>query len=392
MSSAERIEMILMIFWILIFLILYSYVGYPSILFVLEFLRKHKRSDEEEKSGYDYPTVSLIISAYNEEKVIEKKIENSLELDYPKDRLKIIVVSDGSTDNTDSITRKYSTKFDNVKLVRVKKHCGKNIALNEALPNTSGEIIVFSDANSMYKKDAIKNLVKQFSKKKVGCVIGELKYVNTDSSNVSQGEGLYWRYESFIKILESCLRLLLAGNGSIFAIRKELYSVLEPDVPNDLQIPLEIGHKGYEVIYEPKAIAIEKTTESLREEFKGKRRIINRGLIGFLKLRKKVKGLKLFGFISHKLLRWLGGIFLILIFLLNVFLWDFNFYRIIFLLQLIFYGSAGVGVYLQWKEIRCRIFYIPFYFCLVNLAALVALFEFLLGKRYSIWEKASTTR
>ena len=375
------------IFWTAVVIVAYIYFGYPLFLIVLSMFKKEKRERKE-----IIPRVTLVISAYNEEKIIEKKIKNSLELNYPQDKLEIIVVSDESIDNTDGIVKRYSSRFDNVKLVKVEGRSGKNIALNKALPHTSGDIIVFSDANSMYEGEAIKNLVKYFGKKEVGCVIGELKYVNTDSSNVSQGESLYWKYESFIKRLESRLRLLLVGNGSIFAIRKELCLLLKPDVPNDLQIPLEIGHEGYEVIYEPKAIAIEEAARSSKEEFRRKVRIINRGLIGFLKLRKKVKGWRLFGFISHKLLRWLAGIFLILIFLLNIFLVGFSFYRIIFLLQLLFYGLAGIGAYFQWRRIQCGFLYVPFYFFLVNLTALVALFEFLLGKRYSVWEKASTTR
>lgn len=366
-------------------IVVYMYFGYPALLTVLSAFKKERREKKDIA-----PMVTLIISAYNEEKIIEKKIENSLELNYPKDRLEIMVISDGSVDNTDGIVRGYSSKFDNVRLLRVEGRGGKNVALNRGLPHTSGDIIVFSDANSMYEGDAIKNLIEHFSKKEVGCVVGQLKYMNTENSDAGQGEALYWKYESFIKRLESRLGLLLVGNGSIFAIRKELYPVLEPDVPNDLQIPLEIGHNSHEVIYEPKAIAAEELAKSLTEEFKRKVRVINRGLIGFLKLRKKVKGLRLFGFISHKLLRWLADIFLILIFVSNMFLIGFSSYRIIFLLQLIFYGSAGVGLYFQWKRIRCRIFYPPFYFCLVNLTAFIASLEFLLGKRYSAWEKIST--
>lgn len=379
--------MLKIVFWTAVTIVIYIYFGYPLFLTLWSIFKREERERRE-----IIPRVTLIISAYNEEQIIEKKIENSLELSYPKDKLEIIVVSDGSTDNTDGIAKKYSSEFDNVKLVRVEGRVGKNIALNKVLPHVSGDITVFSDANSMYEGDAIKNLVKYFDKKEIGCVVGKLRYVNTGSSNVSQGEGLYWKYESFIKRLESRLGLLLVGNGSIFAIRKELYSLLEPDVPNDLQTPLEIGHRGYEVIYEPRAVAIEKAAESSKEEFRRKVRTINRGLIGFLKLRKKVKGLRLFGFISHKLLRWLAGTFLVLIFLSNIFLVGSNFYRIVFLLQLLFYGLAGVGTYFQWRRIQFRIFCAPFYFCLVNLTAFVALFEFLLGKRYSIWQKASTAR
>ncbi len=379
--------MLKIIFWTAVTTVVYIYFGYPLFLALWSMFKREERERRE-----IVPGVTLIISAYNEEQILEKKIENSLELSYPKDKLDIIVVSDGSTDNTDGIAKRYSSQFDSVKLVRVEGRVGKNIALNKVLPHVSGDIMVFSDANSMYEEDAIRNLVSYFDKKQVGCVVGRLKYVDTGSSNVSRGESLYWKYESFIKRLESRLGLLLAGNGSIFAIRKELYSPLEPDVPNDLQTPLEIGHGGYEVIYEPRAVAIEKTVESSKEEFRRKVRTINRGLIGFLKLHKKVKGLRLFGFVSHKFLRWLAGIFLILIFLSNIFLVGLSFYRTVFLLQLLFYGLAGIGMYLQWRRIQYGIFCAPFYFCLVNLTALVALFEFLLGKRYSIWQKASRTR
>ncbi len=383
--------MALVSFWIFVVLILYSYFGYPLILCFLILLKK-KEIYQGDTMVCNYPTVSLIVSAYNEEKVIEDKIRNSLALDYPKDKLQIVVVSDGSTDNTDSIVKRYSSNFDNVKLIRVEGRIGKDLALNKAIPEISGTVVIFSDANSIYLKDAVKNLLRHFRRGKVGCVVGELRYIGVQNSDVSQGESLYWKYESLIKRAESQLGSLLVGNGSIFAIRKELYSTMELNVANDFQIPMEIGAKRYEVIYEPDAIAIEKAAISSKEEFRRKVRIINQGLAGSLNLRRKIMGLRLFQLVSHKLLRWLVAIFLILIFLSNIFMIDSNFYRIFLLLQLSFYGLAGLGAYLQWKEFRCRIFYIPFYFCLVNFAALVALFEFLSGKRYSVWNVAPTTR
>ena len=376
------------VFWLASAIVLYVYVGYPLFLIILSFFKKEKK--EGEKEGKIYPPVALIISVYNEEKVIEEKIKNTLTLNYPEDMLEIVLVSDGSEDRTNEIIRNYSSKFDNIKLYVVKPHLGKNIALNKILPLISSEIIIFSDANSMYEKDSIKRLVRYFADDKIGCVIGELRYINKDGDkfNFDRGEGLYWKYESTIKRLESRLSSVLVANGSIFAIKRELYSVLEPDMANDFQIPMEIGNKGYKIVYEPEAVAYEKSATTSHEEFERKLRIINRGWMIFLKLHRKINGLRLFEFISHKLLRWLVGIFLILIFLSNIFLTDYPFYMTTFLLQLVFYGMAVIGIFFT----KYKVFYLPFYFCLINFASLIALFNFLRGKRYITWKSASTTR
>jgi len=374
------------IFWLAITILLYIYVGYPLFLIILSFFKKEKKG--EEKGEKIYPLVALIISVYNEEKVIEEKIKNALFLNYPREKLEIVIVSDGSEDRTNEIIKNYSSKFNNIKLYVVKPHLGKNIALNKVLPLISSEIVVFSDANSMYEKDSIKRLVRYFADDKIGCVVGELRYINKDKFNFGKGESLYWKYESAIKMLESRLGSVLVANGSIFAIRRGLYSPLEPDVANDFQLPMEIGNKGYRIIYEPKAVAYEKPAANSREEFERKLRIINRGWTAFLKLYRKINGLRLFQFISHKLLRWLMGIFLILIFLSNIFLIDYPFYGVIFFLQLIFYGMALMGTFFP----RYKVFHLPFYFCLINFTSLVALFNFLRGKRYITWKSASTTR
>jgi len=375
--------MLEVIFFILIAIILYVYIGYPLIL---QLLSSFGKTIEKENI---FPIVTLFIPAHNEAEVIRQKIENSLNLDYPRKKLEIIVASDGSTDGTGDIVREYAEI--GVLFFESKKRGGKNSLINRYINNATGEIIIFTDANSFYKEAAIKKLVINFNDKSVGCVVGNLKYIDKKTS-VGKGEGLYFRYESMIKMLESRHGTLVAATGSIYAIRKSLFTPLDMDVANDLAHPIQIAASGYKVVFEPEAVVYEKATSSPAEEFKRRARIVTRGLTAFLRYRKKyrmIRGMWGFCFVSHKLIRWFVPFLLIALFLTNLFLYS-SFFKFTLYGQIGFYGAALAGAF--FKEKTGKVFSIPFYFCLINFAALMGIIKYFKGARESVWEVAKTTR
>ncbi|MDD4364019.1 MAG: glycosyltransferase family 2 protein, partial [Atribacterota bacterium] len=234
----------IIIYYFSILLLSYIYLGYPLSLYSLSLFKKYNIIY---LVGY-LPSVSIIIAAYNEEKVIEDKIKNTLELDYPKEKLEIIVFSDSSKDNTDDIVKRYEKV--GVKLLRIEGRKGKTFCQNRAVKHAKGEIVVFSDANSIYQSDAIKKLVRNFADKQIGCVSGELKYFSSDNNNDKNSEGFYWKYEKMIKRLESKNSSLVGANGAIYAVRKKLYVFLEDFAISDFTEPLMIFKNGCRVIYE----------------------------------------------------------------------------------------------------------------------------------------------
>lgn len=379
------------IFWFNLGLVFYIYLGYPLTILMLAKLSKKSPVNKKDFT----PLVSLIIPAYNEEKVIREKLKNSLSLNYPQDKLEIIVISDCSTDETDEIVNEFIPQ--GVNLIVQEERVGKIPALNKAVSQAEGEIIVFSDANSIYEKEAIRKLVRNFNDGRVGCVCGELKYItqNTSSSSAQLGENLYWRYEKFLKTKESQLHSLLIVNGSIYAIRKELFLPIDESLADDFVSPMQIAAKRWSVVYEPEAVAVEKASFLMKEQFKQKSRIIAQGYKATLKLSKVIFSsgwLRIFEFLFHKLLRWLVPLFLVSIFVSNLFLLNYQFYQIVFIMQLIFYLFALIGRVLQKQKKWMGIFYVAFYFCMVNFASVVGLFNFLTNREKRIWEKAESTR
>lgn len=376
------------VFWSSLAIVLYSYIGYPLLLFFIKVLRRNGRY----ASNNDYrPTVCLLISAYNEEKVLRKKIENSLGLNYPNDKLRVLVASDGSDDRTVAIAGDYEDL--GVEVFHRHQRTGKSAVLNDVMESIEEEVVVFTDANSLFAEDAIEKLVSHFQNPNIGCVVGKLRYVDKHTTSVSKGEGLYWRYEGLLSRLESSLGSVLVANGSIFAIRRDLFTKLCPEVANDFQLPIEIGSRGYGVLYESEAMAFERSAIFWQEEFKRKVRIVLRGLTGYSLMRKKLAGLRSFQFFSHKLLRWVIGPLLFVALASNVMLvGESSFYSVMLALQVVFYLAALNG----WRVRRARkphpLFYVPFYFTMVNLAAGVALAKFLSGERQSTWDKAESAR
>jgi len=377
--------MIEVLFWIFILIITYVYFCYPFLLFILSKLRHASTIHKVEIT----PTVSLIVAAYNEEKVIGRKIENSLELNYPRDNLEIIIASDGSTDTTNEIVKQYADQ--GVKLVALETIQGKSAVQNLAVSEAHSDIIIFTDANVILQPDAVSKIVNNFGDEKIGCVVGKVTYLNEKDTSVSKGEGVYWQYELFLRKKESDLGNLAMGSGPIMAIRGELFEPIDPNVGEDFVLPVQVVIEGYRVIYEPEAVSEEILfQDSPNSMFKSKMRIISKDLRGLVLNREILNPflypLYAWGLISHKLLRWLVPYFLILILIANPFLLPFHIYQIIFILQIVFYLSALTGYLWQRKAKLPFIFGIPFSFCLVNLAALVGVARFLMGKKSGQWE------
>jgi cellulose synthase/poly-beta-1,6-N-acetylglucosamine synthase-like glycosyltransferase len=377
-----------LLFWGSVTVILYIYAGYPGLLYIIGKLRKRPDAvlDQDVK-----PSVCLIISAFNEEKVLRAKIENSLSLQYPADKLSIVVASDGSTDRTVAIVEDFAEY--GVRLYSAPRRRGKSAVLNEVITHLTEEIIVFTDANSLFDRDAVSKLARNFADPSIGCVIGKLRYVDREKSSVGKAEGAYWTYEGIISRLESALKSVLVANGSIFAIRRGLFQELYPEVANDFQIPIDIASRGMGVVYEPQAVAMEHATEYWREEFQRKVRIILRGLTGFSVLRYKIRGFRLWQFWSHKLLRWMVGVFLVTAFVADVaLLGSAKIYAVLLVGQVLFYLSALIGWGLRNVRKPWRLFNIPFYFTVVNCAAMTGIVKFIMGQRLTVWEKAESTR
>jgi len=357
------------VFWILIGLCIYHLVGYPILISILSLFFKQKTRSKEIT-----PKVSLIIAAYNEEPVIEKKIKNSLKLDYPN--LEIIVVSDGSTDNTNKICKKYKK----IKLIEIKQRAGKINALNTAVPQAKGEILVFSDANVYYKEDCIKQLVKHFNDPKVGCVTGHVKLIAKQGKH-KQGEGIYTRIERLIQIKESELSSVIGLDGAMYSLKKELYQPLGNYFIEDFIMGMNIIKQGYRVIYEKNAKAIEQSALSIKDEFKRKSRIVAGGFQSLKSLFFLIKyPLILFQFISHKLLRWLLSIFMILIFILNIILISNPVYQITLYLQILLYLFTIIGSIIP-------IFSPFFYFTTMQIASFWGFFKYFFKLQKVTWTK-----
>jgi len=376
----------LFLFWASLALVVYTYAGYPALLYLMGRLRARRGASAPDVRT---PSVCLIISAFNEENVIRQKIENSLALDR-SGPMSIVVASDGSTDRTVAIAREYEDHGVRVHQAPVRR--GKNTTLNEVVRTVTADVIVFTDANSLLARDAIVHLLARFTDATVGCVVGELKYAD-DTTSVGRGESLYWSYESRVKLWESRLGSVLVANGSIFAVRRVLFRDFFNDVANDFQTPFDVANLGFGTVYEPAAVAVERSAELWEEEFDRKVRIVLRGLTGFGRLHSRMHGLRLWQFVSHKLIRWCVGIVLGVTLISTVVLAQHSTGFAVFLaLQLACYAAALGGWLMRRRATMPRALQVPFYFTMVNCAALIAMGRFLTGGRQVVWEKAESTR
>ena len=373
------------LFWLCVGLILWVYAGYPLLLWVMHLLRPARHAHG---NGLE-PEVTLVISAYNEAGVIRQKIENSLALDYARHKLDIVVISDCSDDGTDAIVRTYEAQ--GVRLLRMHERGGKTAGLNAAVPRARGEIVIFSDANAMYDRQVVRHLVRNFADPQTGCVTGESRYNLEGATDSTQSENLYWRYELALKKMETHIGSLVGGDGAIYAIRKSLYRPMQTSDLSDFVNPMQITLQGYRNVYEPEAICYENGADTFSQEFRRKVRIVSRAWRGFWRVSGVLNPLR-FGFftlqvLSHKLLRWLVPVFMIGACLANLLLWhEALFYRAAAVAQILFYVLALAGWAQAQRAAVPKIFYVPYYFCLINYASLLGILSYYRGRTFTTWQ------
>ena len=377
------------LFWLAIFAICYTYFGYPFLIQVLTYVIKSRPINKAKFT----PFISIVIAAYNEEKNIGRKLENLLQSDYPKDKMEICVVSDVSSDKTDEIVRGFADR--GVKLLRLGERSGKIAAHRRALTEAKGEIVIFSDATSIMGKDSISNLISNFNDKSVGCAGGLLVYVNSKEAEVGKGEERYWNYEVRIKDYESRLSSLTSVSGTLYAIRRELYPLDMKDyLADDLIAPLTVIKKGLRVVFDTGALCKDFTTLSIKEEIAKRVRITVQNIRGLLDnpdiMNPFKYGLYSILVISHKLLRILAPLFLLVIFASSwVLSYDSGFFSFILMAQVLFYAAGVVGYYLN-KKVNFGLANAVFYFCLSNLSIFLGIIESFKGRKVATWETVRT--
>lgn len=385
MEKHENLDCMLILFWLCTSLIVWVYAGYPLLLWLLSRIR----SPRPVRTAAIEPAVTLVISAYNEAEIIRAKIENSLALDYPRERLDIIVVSDCSDDGTDEIVNAYAAQ--GVRLLRMHERGGKTAGLNAVLPRARGDIVVFSDANAMYERRAVRHLVRNFADPAVGCVTGESRYNVEGATDSTQSENLYWRYELALKKMETRLGSLVGGDGAIYAIRKQLYRPMQPWDLSDFVNPMQIVLQGYRNVYEAEAVSWENGADDFAQEFRRKVRIVSRAWRGMWRVAGVLNPLRFGWFslqvLSHKLLRWLVPVFMIGAAGANLFIWRQSlFYGLTAAAQMLFYVLALVGWRRTGRTAAAKVFYVPYYFCLINYASLLGILSYYRGRTFTTWQ------
>jgi cellulose synthase/poly-beta-1,6-N-acetylglucosamine synthase-like glycosyltransferase len=376
-------------FWLAAALLFYVYAGYPLLLALIGlFVRRHRPA-----AGYT-PRISVLIAAYNEEEAIERKIQQTLALEYPKERLEVLVLSDCSTDRTDEIVKAFPDS--RVRLVRMPERRGKTFAQNVGVKQATGEVVIFSDATAIYHPKALLYLACNYHDFTVGAVSGRYQYFDPgEQSPTGLGSMAFWNFENLIKKMQSRIRTITGCCGCIYSVRKEAYTELPADIISDLVQPLQAIRKGYRVLFEDRALAYEETTQSTSEEFSMRVRVVTRAMRGLLSVSDLLKPWKFawpaFQLWSHKIMRWMVPLFLIVLLAANVALIDSPFYKFTLAVQLFFYAAALLNILLplhrQWKPLG-----IPLFFCTLNAAALVSMFEICRGRKYVTWQTVRARR
>lgn len=377
----------IVLFWFFAFMILYTYAGYPLVL--LAFSRFFSR---EVKKGPHEPAVSVILSAFNEERFIEEKIQNLLGLDYPAEKMEILIGSDGGSDATDAIIAR--CRDPRVKFFRFVSNFGKPHVLNGLINEAQGSVLVFTDARQRFDRNAIRALVENFSDPEVGAVSGELYFEAIKGSGVARGMDAYWKYEKFLRRHESRIGSTLGATGAIYAVRRRLFVPVPFNVlVDDMFTPLSIVRKGYRVVFESEAQAFDLVSSKGGEEFKRKVRTLAGNfqiLELFPDLLDPFRSPVAFQFFSHKVLRLAVPFFMAGAFVLNFLLAAHPFYGILFLLQALFYLLAALELLWERQFSRRGPGYLPYTFCLLNYAAAVAFYRYFRGDLKGVWEKAYT--
>lgn len=380
------------IFWAGLFVVFYTYIGYGVVIFALSKVRKPNKNAVP-LADKDLPRITLVVAAYNEEQCIEEKIVNTLNLDYPREKLSIFFVTDGSTDNTPELVK----KFHAVRLFHDFPRNGKIHAVNRVMRHVTTPVVVFSDANTLLNRNALRNLVRHYQDGRVGGVAGEKRIcANTEDNASGSGEGFYWKYESFLKRKDAEVYSIVGAAGELFSIRTALFEEPpENTIIEDFWLSMTICARGYRFAYEPDACALETASVSVGEEWKRKVRISAGGFQAIARLKHLLNpfryGILSFQYISHRVLRWtLAPAFLPLILLSNVWLALTGpaFYAWLLLSQITFYLMALLGYQYRDKKISIKGFFVPYYFLVMNLSVYAGFLRYLTGSQSVLWEKA----
>ena len=379
------------LFVIGIIVVFYAYLGYGLLLYVLIKIKRVFNKSPLVSPIFE-PEVTLLVAAYNEEDFIQSKIENSLALDYPQGKLKFLFVTDGSSDKTAEIISKYPA----IQLMHKPERRGKIAAVERSMPYVVTEIVVFTDANTLLNKGAIKNIVRHYANPKVGVVSGEKRILNRNADEaVGAGEGIYWKYESLLKKWDYELYSVVGAAGELFSIRTALYRPIPPDsLIEDFYMTLQIAKRGHKIAYDPEAFALEEPSASVGEELKRKIRIAAGGIQSVARMKELLNpfryGWLSFQYISHRVLRWtLAPLALPVIFISNLMLMPVNsFFYTMFWLQCAFYIIALIGYWMERKNLRLKLLFVPYYFCLMNYAVYRGFFRYIRGSQSVLWEKA----
>jgi cellulose synthase/poly-beta-1,6-N-acetylglucosamine synthase-like glycosyltransferase len=395
--NPETILVAKVIFWVSLGLVVYPYVIYPLVLFLIysitqawrdmRYLGSPRNRRTDTPSLAALPGVSIIVPAYNEESVLPAKIENLRDLDFPRDRLQVVFVSDGSEDGTNQILE--NLREENYECILLNERKGKANALNHAVARATNEILVFCDAGTLFELDAIKNLVRHFSNPEIGAVCGAVRY--QAGADAQQTEGAYWKYESALRMMEARLGAILNASGCIYALRRECFSPIPlSTILEDFVIPMRARRLGFSVLYDSEAVAIEFPASTVSGEFTRRVRLAVGSFraLGDL-VRVPWRGFTPFALISHKLLRWLVPFFAITLFISNVFVMHSPSYRVALAAQVLFYCWAGLGFFFYQHMRRVRYGLVPYFLFAMHLAFIVGFFRCLVGADRAVWQKVS---
>ncbi|WPV02417.1 glycosyltransferase family 2 protein [Mucilaginibacter sp. cycad4] len=378
-----------------LFIVFYTFAGYGIFLYlIIRIKRAFKgRKTLPSENLDELPSCTLVVAAYNEEYFIEQKIGNSLLLNYPEGKLRLLFVTDGSSDKTPDIIARYPQ----IQLLHQPQRAGKIAAVHRAMDYVDTDAVVFTDANTFLNKDALIKICRHYSDATVGAVAGEKRvHIDENADASAAGEGFYWKYESALKKWDSELYSVVGAAGELFSVRRSLYQPIEADtVLDDFMISMLIAAKGYRIIYEPEAYATETASENVSEELKRKVRIAAGGIQSILRLKKLFNPFPYpilsFQYISHRVLRWtITPFLLILSFILNIVLAlkpGETAMQGLLLAQVLFYLLALLGLVMEKRQLRIKILFIPYYFCVMNYAVLAGIIRYFSTKQSAVWEK-----
>jgi len=376
-------------------IVFYTFAGYGILLYfiirVKRIFKGHKQTIDEHPDSL--PTCTLVVAAYNEQGFIKEKIANSLLLKYPAGKLNLVFITDGSSDDTPNIIAQYPQ----IQLLHQPQRAGKIAAIHRAMDYVHTDAVVFTDANTFLNKDALIKICRHYADETVGAVAGEKRVHFDESADASAaGEGFYWKYESALKKWDSELYSVVGAAGELFSVRRSLYQPVPADtVLDDFMISMLIAKKGYRIVYEPEAYATETASENVAEELKRKIRIAAGGIQSVLRLKSLFNPFPYpvlsFQYISHRVLRWTVTPFLLILsFLLNIVLAidpGTIGYQLLLFAQVLFYVLAILGFIMEKKQLRIKILFIPYYFCVMNYAVLAGIIRYFTTKQSAVWEK-----